>query len=358
MTRDRDLGDISPYESLKQDEWLSYEKFHIFYMSPGKTGASYMRRLLIDTPHDILYLNSFFDFQFTVKTLFMRRFGYPMNKQLILAPRGEFSPGALELKSVKKSVYIRLAKILGIYKNIIFQASSENEKRDIVNILGIASDLVKIAIDLPEKINENYFRESGLNENGFLSGALRIVFLSRISPKKNLDFALQVLQSIKNDVQFDIYGPKEDIEYWATCQRLIDKLPRNVNVRYCGAVTPSEVKSIFSSYDLFFFPTRGENYGHVIAESLSVGTPVLISDETPWRDLDTDSLGWDISLNNTGLFAEKISELAVTLPGVRASRRIAIREHTLRRLTNPEIIEANRALFYSLPFGNSRRLAS
>jgi hypothetical protein len=28
--------------------------------------------------------------------------------------------------------------------------------------------------------------------------------------------------------------------------------------------------------DLFFLPTRGENFGHVIAEALSVGTPVLI----------------------------------------------------------------------------------
>ena len=48
--------------------------------------------------------------------------------------------------------------------------------------------------------------------------------------------------------------------------------------------------------DLFFLPTRGENFGHVIAEALSVGTPVLISDQTPWRKLAAVGLGHDLPL--------------------------------------------------------------
>jgi glycosyltransferase involved in cell wall biosynthesis len=48
-------------------------------------------------------------------------------------------------------------------------------------------------------------------------------------------------------------------------------------------LAPETVSPTFAAYDLFAFPTLGENFGHVIFESLRVGTPVLLSDRTPWR---------------------------------------------------------------------------
>jgi hypothetical protein len=29
-----------------------------------------------------------------------------------------------------------------------------------------------------------------------------------------------------------------------------------------------------------------------------VGVPILISDNTPWRDLQSNKIGWDVNLNN------------------------------------------------------------
>ena len=63
-------------------------------------------------------------------------------------------------------------------------------------------------------------------------------------------------------------------------------------------------------YDLFLFPSGGENYGHVIAESLSSGTPVLISKNTPWLDLESQNLGWDIDLKDMDSFVEIIEKVA------------------------------------------------
>src|SRR5690606_10471907 len=97
-------------------------------------------------------------------------------------------------------------------------------------------------------------------------------------------------------LRFDIYGPISDQDYWKECQALIKSLPANVVATYCGSVAPARVAELFSKYDLFFLPTRGENYGHVIAEALSMGTLVLISDQTPWRELQADGLGWDVPL--------------------------------------------------------------
>ena len=48
----------------------------------------------------------------------------------------------------------------------------------------------------------------------------------------------------------------------------------------------------------FILSTFGENFGHAIFESLAAGRPVIISDQTPWRNLEQQKIGWDISLND------------------------------------------------------------
>jgi glycosyltransferase involved in cell wall biosynthesis len=60
------------------------------------------------------------------------------------------------------------------------------------------------------------------------------------------------------------------------------------------------------SYDLFFLPTRGENYGHVILESFLAGTPALIADTTPWRNLEEAGIGWDLALDDEQGFVSRI----------------------------------------------------
>jgi glycosyltransferase involved in cell wall biosynthesis len=69
------------------------------------------------------------------------------------------------------------------------------------------------------------------------------------------------------------------------------------------------VSKVFGSAHLFFFPTKGENYGHVIAEALEAGCPVLISDQTPWSDVGDFDAGWSFSLDNKEGFLDAIKEL-------------------------------------------------
>ncbi len=69
-----------------------------------------------------------------------------------------------------------------------------------------------------------------------------------------------------------------------------------------------ELDRIWNNYGYFISPTSGENFGHAIIESLSNGVPVIISDRTPWNDVEEFGAGWVISLNNAERWAEVITQ--------------------------------------------------
>tara|TARA_R110001592_G_scaffold45986_2_gene146678 strand:- start:7018 stop:8193 length:1176 start_codon:yes stop_codon:yes gene_type:complete len=340
VTRDRDLHDLNSFDNVKVDEWQKTQNADVIYLSHAKKSIFKVAKIVDKHRFDVLYLNSFFDFDFSIKPLLAIKLGFSEPCPIVLAPRGEFSKGALVLKSLKKKVFIKIVSWFGLYKDVIWQASSEYEKQDIIDALSVHSDSVFVAKDLPAKLDG-----SSIVANYEPSEELRVVFLSRISPMKNLDFSLGTLAFVKSKVVFDIYGPKEDKEYWDRCSSLIKLLPANISVNYCGTVMPEQVGDIFSSYDLFFFPTHGENYGHVIAEALSVGTPVLISDQTPWRNLEQDDLGWDYRLNSQDLFVARIESLARMSPSKRLSYRKVVIQNGMRRVNCDDDITKNKALF-------------
>ena len=57
---------------------------------------------------------------------------------------------------------------------------------------------------------------------------------------------------------------------------------------------------------IYFSPTHCESYGHIIMESLTALTPVLISNTTPWLNLETAGVGWALSLDIEKVFLDKI----------------------------------------------------
>ncbi len=337
VTRNHDHGDPAPYQYVKVGHWNQQKNVQVFYLPGKRSDITSIYKQLTAEPYDVIYLNSFFDFKLSFLPNLIYKF-CRLNRPVILAPRGEFSGGALALNSHRKRFFIWLFKLLGLANNIIFQASSVHEKEDIKRVLSLSDDQIKIASDLPTTVQKYDARGEDCDQ-------LKVVFLSRISPMKNLQFAVQTLQLVSSPTIFNIYGPQEDPYYWQQCEVLLNELPKNVEWQYCGIAQPARVKPILASHDLMFLPTLGENYGHVIAESISVGTSVLISDRTPWRDLQSKGFGWDFDLENQQMFAEKIEGFAqLTLPQ-REQVRQGILDQAANFLCTPKQIADNHKLF-------------
>jgi glycosyltransferase involved in cell wall biosynthesis len=105
------------------------------------------------------------------------------------------------------------------------------------------------------------------------------------------------------------------------------------------------VSETLSTYDLFFLPTFAENFGHSIAESMSVGTPVLISDNTPWRELEAKKWGWDFSLVQKENFVKAIKTVAELSISDRWQWRKELMSSFDKSFSLDGIIAQNKALF-------------
>lgn len=341
ITSDRDLGDSLPFPGIDTDKWIEERSSRILYLAPEAQSFTNLARIIAHVPHDALYLHSYFEPVFTLEPLVARRLGRLPPRPTILAPRGELSEGALALKPWKKKTFIAAARALRLHKGVIWQASSALEQREIELVTGAPPEDIVVAPDLPAPPSE----AGEPRPANSTSGPLRICFVSRISRKKNLDVALRILETVRTPVLFDIFGPREDDEYWLECEELMSLLPSNVQARYCGVIDHSSVEMVFARYDLFLFPTAGENFGHVVIEAMSAGTPVLVSDTTPWRDLEKLGVGWDFPLEQPAAFAGAIERLHRMGPGDRSRQRQKVRAYARDRATDRGVVEANLRLF-------------
>ena len=341
VTSDRDLGDKGPYSGIVTNVWGRMGNAYVRYVSPDHFSFLHLRQLMLETTHDVIYLNSFFSSRCAIKPLLLRKLRMIRNVPVILAPRGEFSPGALALKAFKKKLFIKLSRIAGLYAGIIWQASSDVEAEDIRRCVG--NDLtIFVSPDMaPVVATSTAPRRKKVKHQGHLD----VVFLSRISRKKNLDGALRLLSNLQGDIQFNIYGPLEDASYWTECKRIIDGLSPNITVQYCGSVPHEDVLSVMEAHDLFFFPTFGENFGHVILEAFLAGCPVVISDQTPWRGLSDKKVGWDIPLSSVADFNSVLQRCVMMDDDEYRTWSDSARAFGLSQTQDDTVAARNRALF-------------
>ncbi len=320
-TRDRDFGDSAPYAGVPSGSWEPVGDAMAIYLPPPRPGRLGILGVLRQTPHDLLYLNSLFSARMTFTPLMLRRLRLVASRPVVVAPRGELHPGALATgtwwgllphrapaalvtpRFIKKWLYVRTCRALGLFRGVVWQASTPEEAADVRRWIGRHATVV-VASDLPAR------PPRPAPPRAKRAGVLRLAFVSRIVPKKNLAGALRVLRDVRAQVEFDVYGPVEDRAYWSECRRLAEALPPNVRMRYHGSLEHAEVTRVLDQHELMILPTWGENFGHVILEALVSGCPVLVSDQTPWREMEAAGVGWDLPLSDLRAFTRVVERVA------------------------------------------------
>lgn len=292
-----DLGKKDIYENIHAG-WNDRGNCKIWYLTDADYNDHHFLQIIKEVKPDMVYLQSIFSNIFPVYVSVARRCKIPV----LVAPRGELCPGAIRLKAYKKLPYVFLLRLF-LPRSIHFHSTSGEESNVIRRLLHVRDDHIHEIANVPT-IPKCSFASPHKEK-----GKGNFVFISRIHPKKNLLYAIQLLNDVEGDVNFDIYGSIEDENYWQVCTEEIGKLPQNIKVVYKGRLAHDQVFETFSRYDAFLFPTLSENYGHAIVESLMVGTPVIISTNTPWTHLNAYSCGYAVPLDARDSFLDALNAI-------------------------------------------------
>lgn len=333
---DRDHGSKERYSNIETGQWQRQGDAMIRYASSKELRFAFYRKMLLDTEPDMIYINSLFDRAFSMKPLLA--FGFGRSTPILLSPRGELSTGALSLKAWRKKIYLSAVKVLGLYADVYWHACSKPEAELINQCFLPSLGKLFLASNLPENGQLSIQRKGSK-----LSGKLRIVIAARVSPMKNTLAAIRMARQLSGDVELDLWGLLEDQDYWKTCKQQIALSPPELKINYRGEVEHEKLRELLHDYDVMLLPTLGENFGHSIIEALEAGLPVIISDRTPWRNLEQFGVGIDLPLEEEGAFVGALKKYQAMSESEMAEARAACQRYVVEwRMVNTKLDDYNK----------------
>jgi glycosyltransferase involved in cell wall biosynthesis len=299
--------DGSIIKNVDFDKWVRYsDNTEVFYSSNNNLQPVLKREMGKERP-DCLFIVGIYSWQYNFKPLLFCK-----GVKKIISVRGMLHPGALSQKGFKKKIYLLLWKLLGLHKRNIFHATDEKEKEYIKKIFGSRAN-VMVAANFPRVLSQQPVAEKK-------AGSIKLISVALISPMKNILMVLEGLAGGKwrvasgefasGSVEYNIYGPVKDKNYWEHCEELMKKLPSNITVNYHGDITPDKMAEALAQNHVFILPSKSENFGHAIYEALTAGHPVITSNNTPWNDLKEYNAGINVSTDNSAELQQAIEYFA------------------------------------------------
>lgn len=209
----------------------------------------------------------------------------------LVTPRGMLDPWARKNSAWKKKIVGAAFEHAHLKGAFALRATAEMEAQHFRD-MGLTNPIAVVpnGLNLPDLAPRT-------------DGALRsILFLSRIHPKKGVDYLLRSWAALQAEFpgwEIVIAGIDEnghEAELKVLTQKL--GLPR---VRFVGEAHGPAKEKLYRDADLFVLPTHAENFGLVVAEALAQETPVITTRNAPWQGLETQGCGWWIDLDQDQL---------------------------------------------------------
>ena len=259
---------------------------------------------------DIVYVQ--YLFHYTV--LFALFASVIQRKKVVLSPRGSLSTFTLSYKrSFLKSLWIKLF-IKPFYKFFNWHASSYLEAEDIKKMLPNAKlEIINDGVDfLSFQKFKKYDKETLIyNYTNIKFKDISNVFFSlgRLHTIKGFNILIDAFSIFieKSTASKLIIAGGDDGEEDKLRKQIID-LNLQDSVFLIGEIGFEDKKILLNNCDYFTLASNFESFGIVIAEALSCGKPVVISNKTPWKNLEINKCGILVD-NEKNKFADALSDI-------------------------------------------------
>ena len=216
---------------------------------------------------------------------FIQKWAQQVGYKVILTPHGMLEPWI-----IKRHYWTRKIPALLLYqKNAVqkadyLHATAESEKENLLQ-LGYNNKVAVIANGVA--VEEIQLKKSWERKK-------QILFLSRVHIKKGINFLIETVAALKEELQgyrIHIAGEGEEA-YINELKSLANQMGIANLIHFTGGVYGKQKWELFRNADVFILPTHSENFGIVVAEALASGVPVITTKGTPWNELEKYNCGW------------------------------------------------------------------
>lgn len=205
-------------------------------------------------------------------------------KKIIWSPRGELFSTAVQ-GSRAKQLYFKLIRVL-MGRSVVFHATSKAEEA-IIRGYFPKSEIVIIPnyMELPEK-------------EEVVSDYKEFLYVGRMSPIKALDKLIAGLGASEKFRQspfiIKMVGSveKQFEDFYRGLLKQVEELGLQDKVKFVGSLSGREKFQAYAAARYSFLVSNSENFGNVVIEALSQGTPVVASEGTPWARLEEVKAGF------------------------------------------------------------------
>lgn len=267
---------------------LEHATRHALLLSPNfwKVRRAYLQ-ILDEVRPDVVHVNCCWHPYFAYAVIWARQAGY----KVVLTPHGMLEPWIMKRHYwTRKLPSLLLFQRRAVRMATLLHATAEMERKHLLD-LGWNREVCIV----PNGIE---VQKIAMKEDWTPSH--RLLFMSRIHPKKGVDLLIRAFASLPKEYRLQIAGEGTP-DYVAELKQLAQRLGLEERVEWLGGVYGAEKWRLMREADVMVLPTHSENFGIVVAEALASGTPVITTQGTPWQELESEHCGWWIARSEENL---------------------------------------------------------
>ena len=246
-------------------------------------------KYLADERFELIQIQSVWEMPYHKVILEARKQNIPY----IVTPRGMLEPWSLSQKKWKKKLAWWLYQRNDVQKSACVFTTAKMEAEHVSN-LGITTCKAVIPNGIETDAYPCKTSVEGVKK--------QVLFLSRVHVKKGIELLFEAWKRLHSDYvdwQLLVIGNGE-AEYIHSLENRVESLGLKDCIKILPPVFGEAKIKVYQESALFCLPSFSENFGMVIAEAMSCGTPVITTTNCPWEILNETNTGWcvDLSVEN------------------------------------------------------------
>ena len=246
-------------------------------------------KYLADERFELIQIQSMWDLPYHKVMVEARKQNIPY----IVTPRGMLEPWSLSQKKWKKKLAWWLYQRNDVQKSACVFTTAKME----------AEHVSELGITTCKAVIPNGIETDAYPCKSSIDGVKKqVLFLSRVHVKKGIELLFEAWKRIHSDYadwQLLVIGNGE-AEYIHSLKNRVKNLGLKDSIKILPPVFGEAKIKVYQESALFCLPSFSENFGMVIAEAMSCGTPVITTTNCPWNILNKTNTGWciDLSVDN------------------------------------------------------------